>query len=400
MKLMKHITIALVLCAIPAMAFGQAGVADAAKVSVACPDDECHVAPYFQGEGGFVGMIADGFDEVNFVVTCGNVSTSAKAEASADGVVAQLFSDDNGLACGDAGGSIEIHGVMDGGWYWVTDDMNSAVSSLMPKDAMGNMQVKPADPGSDDIMLTSVEGGSASFVKQMSTGRVGIIPHIVPEPPAPDALDCGLYVHNNAYRTRSNDCELDANFAIVATHADSAGRANAVTVGDMVYRRATGAGDVVVTFQVFGTGHISTGACPATGYNVPFGDCSTTRGNRSPLNAIWDANRLDSAAGTASLADVSIATTASGAEATSVTVTVSPLASCASPATAGLTQTVRIDAIAPTGTPNGILPDLPGNMPNSTTAHVNKAIVVACPPSSANLGQDLIPDNPFPPTSE
>ncbi|MDE2921283.1 MAG: hypothetical protein OYL92_10460 [Acidobacteriota bacterium] len=393
----NYLMFALLICATASMAFGQAGVADAAKVTVACPDDECHVAPYFQGEGGFVGMLADGFDEVNFVVTCGNVSTSAKADVSADGVVTQLFSMDNGLACGSAGGSIEIHGVMDGGWYWVTDDMNSAVSSLMPKDAMGNMQVTPADPMSDDIMLTSVEGGSATFVKQMSTGRVGIIPHVVPEPPMPDPLDCGLYVDGNNYRTRMNDCMLEVDFAIRGAHADSAGRANAVTVGSMVYRQAVG--DLVITFNVYGTGHISTGACPAAGYNVPFGDCASNAG-RAPLSAIWDVARTDTTAGTATLGDVGIATDASGSDQTEITVTISPLASCAVTSTAGLVQSFRVDAITPT-TANTILPDLPGNHRNSTVAMINKSITVACPPaSSANQGQELVPDNPFPPTTE
>ena len=53
MKLMKHITIALILCAIPAVAFGQAGSADAVMTSTTCPDP-CYVAPLFTGAGGFV----------------------------------------------------------------------------------------------------------------------------------------------------------------------------------------------------------------------------------------------------------------------------------------------------------------------------------------------------------
>ena len=401
MKLMKHITIALVLCAIPAMAFGQAGVADAAKVSVACPDDECHVAPYFAGSGGFIGEIAEDFDEVNLVITCGNVSTSAKADGPDDnGIVSMLFSMDNGLAC-DGNGSVEVHGLMDGGWYWITDDTNSAVSALMPKDAMGNAQASPADPGNDDIMLSSVEGGSATFVKQVSTGRVGIIPHVLPEPPAPDALGCGLYVDGSNYRTRSNGCMLDSSLAIKVTHADSAGRANAVTVGSMVYRRATGAGDLVLTLNLFGSGHISTGACPAQGYDVAFGDCTSNAG-RISLAAAWDVNRTDGTAGTATLDDVGIATTADasdqGGTNPAPTITISPLASCAVAATAGLTQSIRIDAITP-ATANTILPDVPGNHRNSTVAMINKTITVACPPSSgANQGQELVPDNPFPTT--
>ena len=375
------------------VAFGQFGVADAAKVNVACPDDECHVAPYFAGEGGFVGEVADGFDEANLVVTCGNVSTTASAKPDANGIVAMLFNMDNGLAC-DGNGSVEIHGLMDGGWYWITDDMNSAVSGLMPKDAMGNAQTSPADPGSDDIKLETVEGGFATFVKQMSTGRVGIIPHVLPEPPAPDALDCGLYVDGNAYKTRANGCMLDASLAIKVTTADNAGRADAVTIGDMVYRRATG--DVVLTARLFGSGHIKTGGGNAAfGYDVPWGGAVSAT-SRAPLQAIWDVNRTDAAPGTSTLEDVNIsADAAGGSDVDSITVTISPLASCGSSSSAGLAQSFRIDAITPSE-PNPILPGVPGNHRNSTIAMINKTITVVCPGSSSSQGQELVPDNPFP----
>ena len=139
MKLMKHIMIALVLCAIPAMAFGQIGSADPASVDVVCPDDECHTAPVFKGQGGFVGAAAMEDDEdtmdvdesvVTVVVSCGAVTTSMDANQDDEGIVRQLFTEDNGLACAD-GGSIDISGLADGGWYWIQDEANSAVSSLM-----------------------------------------------------------------------------------------------------------------------------------------------------------------------------------------------------------------------------------------------------------------------------
>ncbi len=112
MKLMKHITIALVLSVIPAMAFGQVGAIDAAMVDVLCPDAECHTATYFQGSGGFVGMATEDDEatekvdesEVAFIVSCGNVTTRMVAEKDDMGVVRQVFSEANGLACA-AGGS-------------------------------------------------------------------------------------------------------------------------------------------------------------------------------------------------------------------------------------------------------------------------------------------------------
>ena len=186
MKLMKHITIALVLSVIPAMAFGQVGAIDAAMVDILCPADECHTATYFQGSGGFVGMAtADDEDtekvdesEVAFIVSCGNVTTRAVAEKDDMGVVRQVFSEDNGLACA-AGGKIDIHRLMPGGWYWINDDMNSAVASLMPKTVLGNSQVAPLDPGG----LTVSAGDNATYVKHEMSGRVGILQHIVPVPP-------------------------------------------------------------------------------------------------------------------------------------------------------------------------------------------------------------------------
>ena len=188
MKLMKHITIALVLSAIPAMAFGQVGAIDAAMVDILCPATECHTATYFQGSGGFVGMATPDIEatamvdesEVAFIVSCGNVTTRAVAEKDDMGVVRQVFNEENGLACA-AGGKIDIHRLMPGGWYWINDDVNSAVASLMPKTVLGKAQprVDPFDPGG----LTVSPGDNATYVKHEATGRVGILQHIQPVPP-------------------------------------------------------------------------------------------------------------------------------------------------------------------------------------------------------------------------
>ena len=216
MKLMKHITIALVLSVIPAMAFGQVGAVDAAKVGVMCPDAECHVATYFKGSGGFVGMAIEMDDdeatedvdesdvEVAFIVSCGNVTTRMVAEKDDMGVVRQVFSAANGLAC-DAGGSIEIHQLMDGGWYWINDDLNSAVASLLPKTVVDNTpQTAPIDPGG----LTFDAGDNATFVKHEGSGRVGILQHIMPTPPV---ASCG------GKENVSNMCVLHANYTVTMT---------------------------------------------------------------------------------------------------------------------------------------------------------------------------------------
>ena len=64
MKLMKHITIALVLCAIPAMAFAQ---------TAGC-DDCNHTVSYYKGTGGLIATADDDAEMVGFVASCGGTT--------------------------------------------------------------------------------------------------------------------------------------------------------------------------------------------------------------------------------------------------------------------------------------------------------------------------------------
>ena len=256
---------ALMICATASVAFGQLGVADPAKATIDCPADECHVAPYFKGEGGFIGEIADGFDEVAFVVDCGIVNTTGTAEPNPDGIVAELLVTDNGLACAD-GGTVEIHGLMDGGWYWINDEKNSAVASLIAKDALGNAGTAPADPGGTDITLDTPKDGMTSIVKQASTGRIGILHHILPEPEAAAADMCGPVFNSGRYRYEQNDSECmlgDGSTKIVLTAdtTDSLGRVR--RVAGSVHRRVANArtNEVRVGFGLYGAdgqAHITT----------------------------------------------------------------------------------------------------------------------------------------------
>ena len=163
------------------------------QVSVDCPEATCQIAPYFAGSGGFVGEAANTDDadtadidesEVNFFVVCGNVTTAASVSPDSEGIVRQALTDANGFACQDeGGGTIEIEGLEDGGWYWINDDANSAVSALIRKDSLGHPRTTPTDPGG--VILRTVAGGAATFAKHEPSGRVGIIPHIVPGKPVP-----------------------------------------------------------------------------------------------------------------------------------------------------------------------------------------------------------------------
>ena len=274
----NYLMFALLIGATASMAFGQFGVVvDPLKTSVVCPEDECHVAPVFMGEGGFVGEMSGVSDMVTFVVECGNTITEGTASGDSNGVVTQLFSMDNGLACLDEdGGSIQIHGLADGGWYWINDVMSSAVSPLLAKDTLGNAMIKPTNPGG--LMLTESDYGT--FVKHEASGRVGILPHVVPEPeveipdpPAPEAATiCGprYWAPSKIYYLKTTGCMMgDGGTKIVLTGPrDSVGRDHRITNG-MFYRPLRGSSSTI-SFGLWGngSGHISVAPGAIAGANT------------------------------------------------------------------------------------------------------------------------------------
>ena len=349
MKLMKHITIALVLSAIPAMAFGQVGAIDAAMVDVLCPAHECHTATYFQGSGGFVGMATEDVEgtemvdesEVAFIVSCGNVTTRAVAEKDDMGVVRQAFNEDNGLACA-AGGKIDIHRLMPGGWYWINDDMNSAVASLMPKTVLGNSQVAPLDPGG----LTVSAGDNATYVKHEMTGRVGILQHIVPTPPV---AACGGKANT------SNNCVLNAMYSITMMAGTPA-----KAVGASVERDADD--PITVSLGLGGSGFID----------------NTAEGDEP--GATWT---IGGPGG------VSTPGVTENAGAGTFTIAAGTDARCG-PLNADRDSAVMVKVDAATST--GVVPGF------GAMGGPSRTISVTCPalPPAATQGLELVPDNPFP----
>ncbi len=177
---MRHVTLALALSAIPATI-----PATAFAQEVSCP--ECrHVAPYFRGEGGFIGTVAAEAEDITFLVSCGTVTISGEARVHG-GTASQLFNHRNGLACDQEGG-LQIAGLKDGGWYWITDEENSAVGNLVAREVLDNDTVDLTSAGAG---VTMSAGKGAVFLKETSTGRVGILPNILPRPRAERAEFCG-----------------------------------------------------------------------------------------------------------------------------------------------------------------------------------------------------------------
>ena len=332
----------------PALLLGQ--------VTVDCPEATCQIAPYFEGTGGFVGEAAamddpetTGVDEseVNFIVVCGNVTTQRSVTPDSGGIVRQALTAADGLACeAEGGGTIEIDGLKDGGWYWINDDTNSAVTALIRKDSLGHPQTMPTDPGG--VVLKSVEGGAATFAKHEPTGRVGIIPHIVPRKPVPACT--------GAADERTTECVLGT----------SAGWSLAASPSE-VTRPAAGADAVEVTLTLTGTKFITTGTVAATA-------------NLDELHSSVAGVALSSPNGAAP-----------GAEETGVlvwTVTVAADADrCASTNPDRLnaqTVPVNVPAVAE------VIPGVP-------TDGLEASFTVNCPAeSAASRGVELAPGNPFP----
>ncbi len=245
---------ALLLGATVGAGFGQS--------SFTCPEDECHVAPYFMGSGGFVGMAADGVDEVTFGVTCGGVITSGEAEPN-NGIVGVYLG--GNYACNDEdGGKVEIRGLDDGGWYWITDAMNSAVASLVAKAALDTTAVMPTDPDSADITLTKMDGGASTLVKQASTGRVGILHHVgfLPEPEMEEMPHCMPMKSGTKWVSKETGCLMGdgkTRMAMTRTVASGVHAGSIYTLdGNSVERPTSGSITVGLGLWGNGTGRIST----------------------------------------------------------------------------------------------------------------------------------------------
>lgn len=252
-------------------------------VTVDCETVECHLVPIASGNGGFVGRARAGVSKVDVIMICQGASTrkvvSRELTPGADGLVSALFGADSGahdaLACAaNEDATIEIRGLTDGGWYWLHDDVNTAVAPLMSKDVVGNRKIMPVNPGSSDIVVEANRAGTASFLKQISTGRVGILPHVLPVPEE-DIEPCGpIEDGKNAdgspkYVARQTNCVLGDGGTTVGLHqTGTAGVAVAVR-GNTVTRPASGESRVRLSLWLNRTGSVVHGA--AADYPPTFG---------------------------------------------------------------------------------------------------------------------------------
>ena len=407
---------ALILCAIPAVAFGQ---------TVTC-DDCTHDVSVYMGSGGLIAETDA--DEVVFVATCGGVTTSGKLMPNDDGMVATLFDDDNGLACHSAheGNRMQLGPVMDGGWFWINDEMSSAVGNLVNHKIMDNEMTEIADAGDG---VTSMMGKGAVFLKETKSGRVGILPTILPVEPPPATVMCGPRLNGagTAYTwQQTSKCMLGGGGTKIRLRGPAAYNSRGTITNGMVTRPSSGTITVNADLWVDESGSYSTGTTPTLGWagkvragnnwldtrfavsmaNTPVGvagdaaliaaGVSITPGNLVVGNAELD-SQADNGGGSDPLGQATIVIAASGSY-------------CPTSAT-GTQSSAIVDILAHhtvggNRNPNNLAPRPSalaredGNSPlRFFTAHTQ--LTIMCPPrSAANQGTDLVPENPFPPTTE
>ncbi len=375
MKLMKHITIALVLCAIPAMAFAQ---------TAGCTDCD-HTVSYYKGTGGLIAT-ADDADMVNFVASCGGVTRTGELEPNDDGVVSMLLTGD--YACDADGGSFDIGPIMDGGWYWINDDDNSAVGNLVAKDTLDNAAAT-VTPAGDSVTMS--EGSGAVFLKH-TNGRVGILSTILAEPPPTPPTPCGYRAAGDNFLRVNSGCMLGNGGTMVRIVTPNPYGAASHTVGTgQITRPYSGTTTFTVDLWGNGTGHYT---ADANG-DARLGNAASPATN-PPLAAEFSATigAAEGPGGTTTPADAGVEITSTDGVGT---VVVSAAPSYCGTAAKPTSFTATINIASAVGAPGQVVPNVADTMAGGDTQGAGAMVTVVCPGgSAANMGTELVPDNPFP----
>ena len=402
----NYLMVALILCAIPAVAVAQ---------DVTC--EACtHVASVYMGEGGFIATADGDADMVTWVATCNGVTRSGELEPGDDGKVAALWA--GNLAChGDEKSEFQIGPIMDGGWFWVTDADNSAVGGLVSMDILDNDAADITSAG-DGVSMTAGKG--AVYLKEASSGRVGILPNILPEPPMDALRTCGANdggttgtsataVANAAgarFTRRMSECALgDGGTIVLATTTNTQTGATTRVMDKATLVRPAGTGTIVVTIDLWGN---------HSGFFTSAADQHALLGNSSvALTALrpvarlsagvtW-AGRMGAGPDAAAFVDDTAAAgiTMAGSTTNVVTFTIAAnTAHCSKdnnyPVTVAATATLTDDGAAALTPPLVIKKADPATDTSGTAGSTSFTVVCPSGSGAAQMGQELVPENPFP----
>lgn len=372
---------------IPSLAFAGAvhaqvqvaGSGASTSVSFDCPEDECHVLPWFRGEGGLIGKVQPGLEEVTWYAVCGDAGVSASLEPDGGGIVSMLFSPNNGLACERDDGEFRIHGLEDGGWYWITDEENSAVSSLLPSGVLGNRKIDPANPGWSGLTFTPSGDGSVSFVREVASGRVGILSHIIPLPGEPEPPRCGQYKDGDEEDAetlqRTDDCLLDAVYSVRVTMGPGTGPDSAVA-GGQVYRPVSGT--TTLTLGLYGTGHLDVAGDLGAGFTESLAAAWTVSARTQGTPGVPEEIDTDRVLGISADLDNNVLTVHNTADSDGT---------CTGQASYQVVLEIKA-----TARDNAVLPPVPGET-RAGDFRPSAELRVRCPGASAAvLGKELVPE--------
>ncbi len=394
----RFLMTALLISAIPAVAVGQ---------TVLSCEDCSHVASVYMGEGGFIAT-ADDADMVTWVATCGGVTRIGELEPNDDGVVAALWS--GTTTCMAEGGEFQIGPVMDGGWFWVTDDTNSAVGGLVSKDVLDNDAAEITKAGDG---VTMMDGKGAVFLKETSTGRIGILPNILPMPEMdPVPVNRCSYTTAGATHTReTSGCMLgDGGTTIRAQGAADpyTGKQTPIMEGGMVTRPRAGDG-IAITVDLWGngTGHFTTESDPAARNGDPRlghpGGTAFTAAFSGTYNAVGGVGGADIPGEPGAATTEAVGFVDNGG--TSGTLRVAPSTQYCGTATKPLNHALKVTisaAVADEAAAAVVTPAIVGAngkavaAANLTVSTLSFTVVCPAAAAAANQGQELVPENLFP----
>ena len=232
--------------------------AAAQVLNLSCtPEEECHVAPYFHGGGGFVGQALTGSTSGRVLVVCGGRSVEDSYTSGTDGRVAKAITPD--LCSAGDNGVLVIGGLEDGGWYYMNDTTSSAVAPLIPLTVLSDpaRSHAPYDPGGLTVATApsiSINGQTLSdigtFFKHEPTGRVGLLPHVAAtrrSPTCEHALPDGS--------VPKNECYLNAVYTAQIS-VDDGGVTSVYQSGETITRKGPGGGDLTLVPNVDAAGNV------------------------------------------------------------------------------------------------------------------------------------------------
>ena len=379
-KLKKYFMLALLIGAIPAMAFGQ----------VAECENCGHQLPVYDGAAGFIAT-ADGVDMVNYRSTCDGVYRTGQREADDNGTVAMLL--DGDLACDAADGKFELGPIMDGGWFWMHIGANSAVGNIVSMDVLDNVPTDITDPGDS---VTMMEGAGVVLLTHVESGRVGLLPTILPVPEEdPVPVNTCSYTPTAAggQTAETTNCMLGDGGTVLQVRGPVdpfTGMRTPLMDGYNITRPIAEGTTITLEVDLWGNG--------SGHFNADNPDLGHEGGD--PLGATITAELPAIGPGQAAPA-LDTAGLALASDANVATLTISPAGtycgvSADPPTTANHTAVITFNA-AVDGTQAGQVTPAIGDTAGGTASVATHVINLVCPTApSSQQGVELVPDNLFP----